>query len=183
MIRVASSKDMGFTIDIAQFHNDKNENNKEDYKINPKSDLKFFVESTDAICALDSKWPFVSMGGLEPSTVLILNAYDPICMRITIPDKQDQILSTFITNTNNLYILTQRREVYNLWLLDLDLTHKDDTKTKIKVERIKWYHSKEVLGKPFLKMHVRAPSTQEEVDNNEELVVFLLHQNLLYRYI
>ena len=105
-LKVASSKDMGFMIDSADFVIKGSKNNSSNYEIDLEQEIKYYIESNEAIAALHSKWPYISMGGLESSTVLIFNVYSIRSKIITIPRKQDKILSTFITNKNNLYILT-----------------------------------------------------------------------------
>jgi hypothetical protein len=83
------------------------------------------------------------------------------------------------------------KTLYTLWELDLDVTHAkeigqtddDEKNPNYDFKEIWHYTCEDVDDKPFLKMHVRAPSYKDVVDNNEKLAVFVLHHKLLYSWI
>ena len=45
------------------------------------------------------------------------------------------------------------------------------------------YEASAVQNAALKAIHVRGSSDKEEIDNNEKLVVFMLHQNQLYSWI
>ena len=71
--------------------------------------------------AFYSKWPYTAFSGLKNEYIMILNAYnlDKI-HRVLLPENPDKVCHTYITETNNLYVVTQKDDKYLYQYIDLD---------------------------------------------------------------
>jgi hypothetical protein len=112
-----------------------------------------------------------------------------------LPDSPDRICATYITITNDLFILTQKKREYLLFHICLDESYDETMEEAIarrgkkaerkkicyKVDRVFKYFVESVDSKPFLSMHVRG-SSSKDIDNNLELIIYLLHDGQLYAW-
>ena len=75
--------------------------------------------------AFSINWPYVAFSGLN-SSLVILNAYNrKMVHRINLGNENDRfnkttILKTFITDTNDLFILVHSYKIYLVYKMDLD---------------------------------------------------------------
>jgi hypothetical protein len=107
----------------------------------------------------------------------IINANKPKCIfRVELPDENLQIANTYISESNDLYIICEEEFIYNLYHIDLD-------DQKFQVEPLMSY-SKEAVGKKFLnQIHVRpASSSKDIIGENQALIVYFLHDGCLYKW-
>ena len=73
------------------------------------------------INCLNTKWPFICFQGLNNKSIMIIEAHDPdTVLNIEIPDNPEKIIDTYITETNDLFVMVLNKENYNLYKLDLD---------------------------------------------------------------
>jgi hypothetical protein len=58
-----------------------------------------------------------------------LNAYDnQYIHRIILPDNPDKICNSFITETNDLFVMTQKKNFYRMHKIDLDSGNRRENK-------------------------------------------------------
>jgi hypothetical protein len=118
-------------------------------------------------------WPYVTCSGLSTNTVFIVNFFDrKLIHRIILPKEVNKISDTYITETNDLFVLAQISNKYRLYTLDLDASNKfeqEDSLSKeydYKMTKIFEYTASEVEHQPILQMHARGSSRKEVVDLN-----------------
>lgn len=65
-----------------------------------------YSEKLPAIQAFCAKWPYVTFSGLKKDFIMILNAFDSENIhRVQIHGKPNKICQTYITDTNDLFIM------------------------------------------------------------------------------
>ena len=111
IVRVASSIDGGFCTDVVRFNFE-----LEDSQI--MVDQKTVVyegNKAKPIRALCAKWPYVVFLDIEPKYLNILNAFDlSVLHRVELLDQCDEIVQSYITKTNDLFIMSQYKGRYRL---------------------------------------------------------------------
>lgn len=141
--------------------------------------------------AISVKWPYIAYSGIEKKFLNVFNLFDKNSMhRIKIHEKS-MVIATYITETNDLFVLSQINDLYKLQFIDLDASNKwEQDSEKIqnlydqyRLQDLFEYHSSEVNEKPLLKIHVRGSSRKEVIDVNERLIVILLHTDTLYKIV
>ena len=87
--------------------------------------IKYSSETFSPIQAFSTKWPYVAFSGLNKNMLIILNAFDRnVIHRVEMPDNPDVISQTFITETNDLYVITNKSNKYRLQYIDLDSSNR-----------------------------------------------------------
>ena len=117
---------------------------------------------------------------------MILNAFDKDKIHRVEFDDPDKISHTYITETNDLFIFSQKGGRYRLQYIDLDAGSRREASTKkydcFRLQNLFQYTNGDVGNKPLIDVHVRGSSDKEVIDNNEKLMVFMLHQDELYSW-
>lgn len=114
--------DGGLSLDTAKF-NYRNDDQVDiiEEAVGDYKGIKYFSEKFSAIHAFCSKWPYSTFSGLKSDYIMILNAFDRDNIhRVQILDEPDRICKTYITDTNDLFIMVQKGEYYRLQYIDLD---------------------------------------------------------------
>ena len=97
-----------------------------------------------------------------------------------LPGDPEKICHTYITETNNLYIVTKKDGVYRFQYLDLDAGKESfcDKKLykKFNIVTLFEYSLESVNNKPIIAIHVRGSSEKEDIDNNERLIISIIHE-------
>jgi hypothetical protein len=98
-----------------------------------------------------------------------------------------------ITDTNDLLALTHSEDEYRLFLINLDaydLTHFEETQNDPESlfycgqrKPIFKYKESDVGDKKLVQMHCRGSSHKREIDFDDRLLVFLLHEDHLYSWV
>ena len=105
-VRVASSIDDGFSLDTATFDCTVDERNHIHVEDKKKLNVDYQSDDFAPIQALYTKWPYFTCSGLKKDFLLLINAFDQeYIQRIEFPNP-DRICHTYITETNNLYVLS-----------------------------------------------------------------------------
>lgn len=137
-------------------------------------------------------WPYVVLSGVS-NYIFLVNAYDnSVLRRIQVArfDSKVSICETFITQTNDLFVLLLEEDVYSLYNIDLDDSNQFEhdaskflNEAQYKFKLILSYKDQDVKGKPIKQIHVRGSSSKMKYDMNEKLQVLLLHGDDLYVWI
>lgn len=102
------------------------------------------------------------------------------------PDEPDKISQTYITETNNLFIVCQKDDKYNVCFIDLDASNRREQTNKhndkFRVSNLFQYTKENVKHKTLLDIHIRGSSDKEVIDNNEKLIVLMLHEGAVYKW-
>ena len=142
-----------------------------------------FHYGNEALGALSIGWPYMAFTGLE-NDLMIWNAYNGgVLNRIKIADDEEQavICSTYITNTNDLFIVIQEDQKFKLFMIDLDECNMmevdeeeeqdslKDLNEKIQNlfrmnQRIFEYSKEDVGGASIIQLVVRGSSRKEMID-------------------
>lgn len=70
-------------------------------------------------------WPYVTCSGLSSNSIFVINFFDrKLIHRIILPKEVNKVCDTYITDTNDLFVLTQVDTKYRLYTLDLDASNK-----------------------------------------------------------
>lgn len=91
------------------------------------------------------------------------------------------ICDTYITDTNDLFVLILKENTYSLYMLDLDQANSREQQELSSKSRycfqiqdpVLTYTKKDVQNERFVSMHIRGSSRKEIVQLNEILIVFL----------
>ena len=130
---------------------------------------------------------------------MIVNFFDEkMIQRIILGKEINKVIDTYITETNDLFLLTQVDEIYRLYQIDLDASNEmeqddksepttNDVNDKLfQLINIFEYSSIDPqTGRklaPFLNMHIRGSSKKEAIDLNQKLIVYFLHADTLYSW-
>ena len=104
-------------------------------------------------------------------------------------EKENQsILQMYITETNDLFIVTKHLDCYQVLMIDLDKSNIMEFKgdryvgDQFKVSKKFEYTEKDVGYKKLSKLHVRGSSRKEAIDMQNKLFVFVLHEDSLYQW-
>ena len=83
-----------------------------------------------------------------------------------------------------MYIVTQKNKSYKFQYLDLDSGKRAHCESKLykkfNIVTLFEYSFESVQNKPMTAIHVRGSSEKEEIDNNERLIISVLHGSELY---
>ena len=123
---------------------------------------------------------------------MIYNVFDKEYIHeVVICDEIDgmSILQMYITETNDLFVVTKYKLKYSVLLIDLDhsnimefkgsrFDYKDQFAIEVKLE----YFEDDVDFKKLSKLHIRGSSRKEAIDMKNELFVFVLHGDSLYSW-
>jgi len=103
-VRLASLLNYGFYIDRATISRKKK-----------KENITFENDVLSPMQGFSTKWPYITFSGLIQNCVLLLNCYDnDILHRIELGHNPDHICFTQITDTNDLFILSQKDDEFLL---------------------------------------------------------------------
>lgn len=134
--------------------------------------------------AMSMKWPYVTFQGIYNS-VVVINATDRnMIHRIEFDDEWDSIdiSATYITDTNDLFVMVAKENHYNLYMIDLDasnLREREDSELRDALrlyspgEPILEYHKEDVDHKKLIDLHVRGSSRKEKIGSNHICQVFI----------
>ena len=74
-------------------------------EIDQEKGIQYSSDSYAPLQGFFTKWPYTCYQGLDDAFIIILNAYDKDNVnRVKIPNV-DKICATYITETNNLYVM------------------------------------------------------------------------------
>lgn len=120
-MRVITVKDGEFRVDLATFSEKKLSWQTFDEEEMAISAPVYQSDTFAPISAFSINWPYVVFSGLSSKHIMIVNAFTQKTInRVQLHDEVDKICSTYITDTNDLFVLTQIDEIYRLYYLDLD---------------------------------------------------------------
>ena len=184
IVRVATSRDDSFNLNIAKFKVGEDI----DYLKQGLSNCIYSSDSFSPMQAVSVKWPYLAYSGLNKEYLMLINMFDKDTIhRIKLQDEA-LVIQTYITETNDLFVMSQTKDCYRLQFIDLDASNfrqqdKPDMRKiydQFRVQDVFEYTIDSVNQSPLLKMHVRGSSRKEVIDTNEKLIVLLLHSNCLY---
>jgi hypothetical protein len=129
--------------------------------------------------------------------MVLINSFDRECIQrieIAPPNARINVLDSFLTDTYDLFILTQVMDgyehVYNLYMIDLDESnpnkqgHYNKRRIPYKMrEPIFSYTGREVDNRQFCKLYVRGSSRKEEYSRNQKQFVYFHHKGLIYYWL
>lgn len=210
-LKLLSNHDGGFCLDKVDFTLTGKESAIKEKKGKVLHDIRIDKVTNNtplrfsAIKSFSVKWPYVTFGDFASNNyIFIINVFDSDKIhKVELPDSPDRICSTYITENNNLFIMTQKANdndkkqntcTYLLQYIDLDeafddKSHNENLKRReqrtgkiinYEVNKLIKYCSEDVGHQPFLAMHIRDSSHKDSVDNNHELIIYLLHDEKLY---
>ena len=97
------------------------------------------------------------------------------------------IEDTFITQTNDLILVTRDNHLYQILTIDLDKANVKEFEgeefnfdEQFKLKLLFEYDARDVENKSLTNIHARGSSRKEKIDTNNKLVVFLQHEDNLY---
>ena len=99
--------------------------NKVSYQEGDNSQFNHEEFAYSSINAFSIKWPYVAFSGIQ-NFIMIYNAFDSnLINRIEIAGQKESVLiqQTFITDTNDIFILIKRNTCYQLYMFDLDASN------------------------------------------------------------
>ena len=102
-----------------------------------------------------------------------------------------KICCTYITNTNDLYLVIRQEKQFKLLTLNLDDINEfenkyisdDEKKEGFKFKFLLEYSCETVGYTPILDLFVRGSSRKEAIQLNHKLQAFFLHQGRLFSWI
>lgn len=156
-VRLLSLKDSQFQLDKAIFDELDEKNSGDEVFSREKKELniEYFSYNYSFMSALSINWPFLAFSGLE-NTLVIINAFDrKMIHRIEMVHrhdfsidgfKQTKVEKTFITDTNDLFVLVNCSDHFLLYIIDLDFCNLKENKDRSLGDIYN-------LGKPILKYH------------------------------
>lgn len=129
---------------------------------------------------------------------MIVNFFDDkMIQRIILGKDINKVIDTYITETNDLFLLTQVEDIYRLYQIDLDASNEMEKDEKVDTSQnindklfqliniFEYSLVDQETGKqlsPFLGMHVRGSSKKEAIDLNQKLIVYFLHADTLFSW-
>ena len=122
-------------------------------------------------------WPYFSYG-TKNNKVFVMNAFNPgLIQRFQLLPKVRKIAGTFLTDTYDLYVITEtREETFATYHIDLSLEQPRVS------EAIFEYPLASVGGKAVTSFHVRGSSDKEKINLNKKLLLFMMHGSDLWCY-
>ena len=146
-----------------------------------------------SVSAFSIKWPYVTFSGLGNFLLLISVFSRKTLHRIEIcpPEETMKVCRTFITNTNDLYVVIRQEQYFKLLTMNLDdinefenmhLSDKERAES-FKFKQLFQYKCVEVDYQPMLDLFARGSSRKEAIQLNHKLQVFFLHQGKLAAWI
>ena len=185
-IRVASSRDEQFNLNSAYIDIEADNAHLKKAHLGAHQTSDRFSPKQ----ALSMKWPYITYSGIDKRYLLIINLYQKNQIhRVRLPEENAIIIHTYITETNDLFVVVMTQDSYKIKFIDLDASNRreqDDVTPHVLYNQFRFqdvleYSCSEVKNQPFMDMVVRGSSRKEVIDVNEKLVVVLLHSDSLYK--
>lgn len=183
-VRVATSRDESFNLNIAKFQLKE----EEDFLSKVIENCVYYFDSSSPIQAISAKWPYFAYSGLSKEWLILVNMYEQNTFHRLKMQTGALVLQTYITETNDLFIMSKLQDRYLLQFVDLDasnvLPHDKPNSRKLydmyRLQDVFSYSIDSVNQQPLLKMHIRGSSWKESIDTNEKLIVVVLHSKSIY---
>ena len=152
-----------FIIDKIQIQKDTNWKLKMD-------DVKYMSYKFSSISAFSTCWPYLVFSGLR-NYIMIINSFNQkhiYRIQIAETDEKCKICQTFITDTMDLFVMTKKNGLYQLFELDLDKLNylkygNDENDKHFKFEQILEYYEEFVNSKELNDLHIRGSSKKEYI--------------------
>ena len=125
-ITITASNDGGNFHGVAKYKTiDKGKDGKKKIAIEDKS-IELLIDEKAFIPCFSFKWPYVCFESIISNHIMIINCEDhDVIHNVEIGANVDKFIDTFITEQNELFVMTRKKDDYMLFKINLDLSRLD----------------------------------------------------------